>query len=71
MRCNFCLLAHLHALAATTQRTVTIAPAPRPDYPDGIAIFVHPPGCEDVKDWWAAWLPQAPTRCTCGGTKIH
>lgn len=63
-RCNYCTMEDMKQFVGKTNREVTLIARALPDCPDGVDVYVHPPG-EAPRDWWACWLASVPASCCC------
>lgn len=78
-RCNYCTLQTFRTMARSSNRVVTIRPAPLPpEWPEGVDIYLHPPDYtpppgyiisdpDQTRDgeWWVAWFASLPFKCAC------
>jgi hypothetical protein len=64
MQCNFCTMEDFRRLATLTNRVVTVLPDRTEEFPEGVAVYIHPAE-EGAKGWWAGWFGKFPTACAC------
>lgn len=65
--CNYCSAMALRRQADGAGLKITHVPEPKSEYPDGVAIYRHPPGTADPKAGGQkmGWYEDMPDHCVC------